>query len=130
MELNRAGSYIAEIKQILAQARQRAYAAVNTAMVEAYWLVGRRIVEEEQNGKERAEYGKEIIKNLSLELSNEFGKGYSERSLREFRQFYQTFPDLLVTTQSASGQSGQNKWRRLFAISVNPIWRTVFAKLH
>ncbi len=130
MELNKAGSYVAEIKQILAQARQKAYAAVNTAMVEAYWLVGRRIVEEEQNGKERAEYGKEIIKNLSVELSNEFGKGYSERSLREFRQFYQTFPDLLEIGQSVSGLSEQNKWRTAFAISVNPIWRTVFAKLH
>jgi F0F1-type ATP synthase membrane subunit b/b' len=46
--------YILEVKQILAQARQKAYSAVNTAMVEAYWLVGKKIVEEEQNGKERA----------------------------------------------------------------------------
>ena len=62
-------------------------------MVEAYWEIGRRIVEEEQNGKERAEYGKEIVKNLSKELTEEFGKGYSYRTLREIRQFYLMFSD-------------------------------------
>lgn len=63
-------------------------------MVEAYWEIGRRIVEEEQNGKERAEYGKEILQNLSKELTEEFGKGYSYRTLREIRQFYLMFSDL------------------------------------
>ena len=63
-------------------------------MVEAYWLIGERIVEEEQQGKDRAEYGQEIIKNLSMELKNEFGAGFSERSLREFRQFYMNFKEL------------------------------------
>ena len=62
-------------------------------MVEAYWEIGRRIVEEEQNGKERAEYGKEILQNLSKELTEEFGKGYSYRTLREIRQFYLMFSD-------------------------------------
>jgi predicted nuclease of restriction endonuclease-like (RecB) superfamily len=103
---------------------------VNTAMVEAYWLVGKRIVEEEQNGKERAAYGKEIIKNLAIELSQSFGKGFSERSLREFRQFYQTFPELLSITQIGTNQLEENFERTAFAISVNPIWRTPFANLH
>lgn len=62
-------------------------------MVEAYWSVGRRIVEEEQQGKERAEYGKEIINTLSDELSTTFGKGFSPRNLRNLRQFYLCFPD-------------------------------------
>jgi predicted nuclease of restriction endonuclease-like (RecB) superfamily len=122
--------YILEVKQILAQARQKAYSAVNTAMVEAYWLVGKKIVEEEQNGKERAAYGKEIIKNLAIELSQSFGKGFSERSLREFRQFYQTFPELLSITQIGTNQLEENFERTAFAISVNPIWRTPFANLH
>lgn len=74
-------------------------------MVEVYWEIGRRIVEEEQNGESRAAYGKEVLKKLSLELTVEFGKGFSERSLREFRQFYSYFPDF------------EN-------------WRTVFAKLN
>ena len=79
-------NYINEIKRILKNARQKAYTAVNSAMVEAYWEIGRRIVEEEQNGKE-------IIKNLSKELTEEFGKGYSYRTLREIRQFYLMFSD-------------------------------------
>ncbi|ERK51473.1 PDDEXK nuclease domain-containing protein [Leptotrichia wadei] len=91
MEISK--NYINEIKTILKNARQKAYTAVNSAMVEAYWKIGRRIVEEEQNGKERAEYGKEILQNLSKELTEEFGKGYSYRTLREIRQFYLMFSD-------------------------------------
>jgi predicted nuclease of restriction endonuclease-like (RecB) superfamily len=60
-------------------------------MVEAYWNIGKRIVQEEQHGKERAEYGKEIIKKLSEELTTEFGKGFSQRTLWEMKQFYLTF---------------------------------------
>lgn len=94
--------YIIEIKQILNEARAKAYSAINSAMVEAYWSIGKRIFEEEQHGQKRAEYGKEIIKNLSEELTNEFGKGFSERSLREYRQFYLNFKEI-------------EKWRTLFA---------------
>ena len=86
-------NYINEIKRILKNARQKAYTAVNSAMVEAYWKIGRRIVEEEQSGRERAEYGKEIIKNLSKELTEEFGKGFGERNIRNIRQFYVLFSD-------------------------------------
>lgn len=86
-------NYINEIKKILKDARQKAYTAVNSAMVEAYWEIGRRIVEEEQNGKERAEYGKEIVKNLSKELTEEFGKGFSRRTLWEMRKLYVYFSD-------------------------------------
>ena len=86
-------NYINEIKKILKNARQKAYTAINSAMVEAYWEIGRRIVEEEQRGKERAEYGKEIIKNLSKELTEEFGKGFGERNIRNIRQFYVLFSD-------------------------------------
>ena len=86
-------NYISEIKKILKDARQKAYTAVNSAMVEAYWEIGRRIVEEEQRGKERAEYGKEIVKNLSKELTEEFGKGFSRRTLWEMRKLYVYFSD-------------------------------------
>jgi len=130
MELNKKANYLFEIKQILLDARQKAYSAVNTAMVEGYWLVGRRIVEEEQNGSDRAMYGKEIIKNLSFELMQSFGKGFSERSLREFRQFYQTFPELFLLEPALTVQSSDKIQRTAFAISVNPIWRKPFAKLH
>lgn len=94
--------YIQDIKQILAQARQRSYQAINTAMVEAYWKIGEKIVLEEQNGKDRATYGKAIIKTISKELSDEFGRGFSERNVHYFRKFYLTFPDAeILQTLSA-----------------------------
>lgn len=93
--MNKLGNYIQEIKQILAQARQKAYAAIDTAMVHTYWMIGRRIVEEEQNGNDRATYGKEVIKNVSIELTKEFGKGFSETNVKYFRQFFNCFPDLI-----------------------------------
>lgn len=94
--------YIQDIKQILAQARQKAYTAINSAMVEAYWQIGKRIVEEEQDGKERADYGKEIIKTISEEMTKEFGKGFTDRNIRNFRQFYLTFsnPEIWKTLSS------------------------------
>ncbi len=82
---------IDEIKTILAVARQKAVTAVNFAMVEAYWLMGKRIVEEEQNGATRAQYGEGIINMLSRALVAEFGKGFSVANLRNFRQFYLVF---------------------------------------
>jgi len=87
-------NFYSDVKEILAQARSRAYNAVNTAMVEAYWLIGKRIVEEEQKGEERAAYGEKILQLLSKELSVEFGKGFSYSNLRNFRQFYLTYPDI------------------------------------
>jgi len=86
-------SFFQDIKNILQQSRQKAYVAVNFAMIEAYWHVGKRIVEEEQAGKQRADYGSFLIKSLSKELSVEFGKGFSVANLKNFRQFYLTFPD-------------------------------------
>ncbi len=84
-------AFISEVKKILEQARQKAYSATAFAMIEGYWLMGQRIVEQEQQGKLRAEYGKELLKNLSAAL----GKGFSTRTLREIRQFYLFFPDLI-----------------------------------
>lgn len=90
-------SFINEMKQIVQQARQKTYAAINAAMVEAYWQLGKRIVEQEQAGKERANYGKQLLKSLSEELTKEFGKGFSTNSLYYFRQFYITFPEIFPT---------------------------------
>lgn len=86
-------SFLNEIRELLRQARQRAYAAVNFVMVESYWRIGKRIVEEEQQGKERADYGAFLIRELSKSLSEEFGKGFSVANLKNFRQFYIAFPD-------------------------------------
>ena len=87
---------ITDIKNILAGARQNAYRAVQSEMVSAYWRIGERIVQEEQHGAARAQYGKEIIKTLSAELTREFGRGFGERSLREIRQFYLYFQNIEI----------------------------------
>ncbi len=87
-------SLFVEVLQILKTARQKAYTAVNSAMVEAYWHIGKRIVEEEQQGVKRAAYGEAILKTLSKALTTEFGKGFSYANLRNFRQFYLTYPDV------------------------------------
>jgi len=82
------------VAEVLEQARSKAYHAVNFIMVEAYWNVGRMIVEEEQYGRERAEYGAFLVRNLAVRLTGALGKGYSEPSLWNMRQFYQRFPIL------------------------------------
>ncbi|MDX9881716.1 MAG: PDDEXK nuclease domain-containing protein [Prolixibacteraceae bacterium] len=108
--------YIDDIKVILETAKQQVYTAVNSAMVQAYWLIGKRIVEEEQNGKERAEYGSFLIKNLSIELTQEFGRGFSEQSLKNFRQFYIVFSNLPISSTPWSqlpNQKSSTPWSQL-----------------
>ena len=78
------------IKEILANAREKAYKAVNFAMVEAYWNVGKIIVEA-QGGNEKAEYGQTLVKNLSTKLTENFGKGFTITNLKYMRQFYLAF---------------------------------------
>ena len=85
--------YIADIKTILVESRKYVKQHINYAMIWAYWLTGKRIVLQEQNGENRAEYGKEIIKKLSVELTKEFGKGFSVQSLYNFRMFYERFTE-------------------------------------
>lgn len=80
------------VAEVLRAARTQAYRAVNFAMVEAYWHIGRMIVEEEQQGQERADYGTALIRHLSVRLTEEFGKGFDARELRRIRQFYLSFP--------------------------------------
>ena len=80
------------VAQIIEAARTHVSRTVNTAMVHAYWLIGREIVEVEQEGKERAEYGEEVVKRLAGRLSKRFGKGFSYPSVKRMKQFYLTFP--------------------------------------
>ena len=81
-----------EIKETLLASRDQAYNAVNFAMVQAYWQIGRIIVEHEQNGSIRAEYGKYVLQQLSERLTDEFGKGFSVRTLQQMKKFYTLFP--------------------------------------
>ena len=80
-----------EIRNLLKEARKSIVSNINTTMTKTYFLIGKRIVEEEQNGNERATYGKNLIKNLSKKLTNEFGKGFSERNIEQMRKFYKTY---------------------------------------
>ncbi len=85
-----------DVCAIIERGRTQAYAAVNNAMIETYWRVGKRIVDEEQSGQERAAYGQHIIELLSNELTLRYGKGFSKRYLAYFRKFYLTISDLEI----------------------------------
>ncbi|MFH2064920.1 MAG: PDDEXK nuclease domain-containing protein [Pseudomonadota bacterium] len=82
------------IRSIIEQARNSISRAVNTAMIDAYWHIGRMIIEEEQKGQQRADYGKQLIQNLSDKLTAEFGKGFSPQNLWNMRLFYLKFSAL------------------------------------
>ena len=82
-----------EIKETLLQSRNQAYSAVNFAMVQAYWQIGRIIVEHEQNGSLRADYGKNVLQDISEKLQQEFGNGFSVRNLQQMKKFYAMFPN-------------------------------------
>ncbi|OYY74866.1 MAG: hypothetical protein B7Y40_02635 [Gammaproteobacteria bacterium 28-57-27] len=99
-------TFHADIKNILEQARSKARSAVSAAMVEAYWLIGRRIVEEEQRGQHKAEYGACLIEDLSAALTADFGKGFSYANLYNYRQFYLTFPDQAILYTTCRDLSG------------------------
>lgn len=91
-EVNSADTLYTQIQGVLQQARQQAKRSVNQAMVLAYWQVGRLIVEHEQGGQDRAAYGAQTLQVLAQRLTAEFGSGFAVQSLRNYRQFYQTFP--------------------------------------
>nr|MCU0342018.1 DUF1016 N-terminal domain-containing protein [Spirosomataceae bacterium] len=83
---------IEQIRGIIASAQERAIRSVDTERVLMYWQIGRVIFEEEQQGKDRAEYGKYLIKSISDTFQPQFGSGFSVRQLERYRQFYRTFP--------------------------------------
>lgn len=83
--------FYSQIKDIMTHARHKVYRNANSVMVEAYWLIGKSTVEK-QGGKEKAEYGKGLIKELSEQMTKDFGKGYSKRNLEMMRLLYITFP--------------------------------------
>jgi DUF1016 N-terminal domain len=104
------GEFYESIAEVLRAAHINAYRAVNFVMVEAYWNIGRMIVEEEQNGKERAEYGAALIKNLSVRLRDEFGKGFTESNLWNIRQFYLVFPSQDAQSQKLYALRRELTW--------------------
>ena len=89
-------SFVSDLKNIADEARQQAYRTADLLLVVRNWLIGRRIVEQEQAGKERAEYGKQILKLASRTLTEEFGKGFGLTNLKNMRSFYLTFSNLRI----------------------------------
>lgn len=89
-------TFVNDVRVIIEQGQQTAYAAAGHAAVVTYWYVGRRIVEEEQQGENRAEYGKKLIDTLSASLMEEYGSSYNAKNLRSFRSFYLKFKDFEI----------------------------------
>ena len=90
---------LSDIRDIIAQARERVARSINHELTVAYWHIGRAIIEEEQRGKLRADYGKQLVKDLSVQLQAEFGSGFSAPNLWFMRQFYLTFPILYAVSR-------------------------------
>jgi len=88
---------ILDIGSLISNSKDKVYKVVNTILVETYWNIGRYIVEYEQKGEERAEYGKKLLKKLSKDLTKEFWKGFSERNIDRMRQFYVFYPELWIS---------------------------------
>ncbi|WP_439258072.1 PDDEXK nuclease domain-containing protein [Lonepinella sp. BR2271] len=101
-----------QIAEIIHQARNQVRQTVNVAMVQSYWHIGRLIVEDEQQGESRAEYGKYVLKDLSERLTEMFGKGFDERNLRKMRQFFMAFP----IRDSVRPELGWTHYRRLLRV--------------
>ena len=87
---------VSDLRSIVSKARSKAFAAVNYSLVERNWRIGQRIVEQEQNGASRAEYGKHVIEIASAALTKEFGKGFSETNIMNFKKFYLKFKELTI----------------------------------
>ncbi|GFP20348.1 hypothetical protein HKBW3S03_01850, partial [Candidatus Hakubella thermalkaliphila] len=91
---------ITDLASLIEQGRKAAVRHVNTALVATYWLIGRRIIEYEQKGKERAEYGEELLQKLSQDLNRRFGRGFSPDNLEAMRRFYLSYPIEISETPS------------------------------
>ncbi|MCX6308257.1 MAG: PDDEXK nuclease domain-containing protein, partial [Bacteroidia bacterium] len=121
-----------QIKAVLDEARTKISRSVNSAMVQAYWNVGKYIVEYEQKGEQRAEYGKNVINGLSVRLMKEYGSGFTTSNLKYMRQFYLCFPishavrDQLTWTHYRAIIKVQNEKARQFYLdeSIHENWST------
>lgn len=104
---------INDLKSIIDLSQKQAYSLVNITLVKRNWLIGKRIAEEELKGEDRAEYGAEIIKTLSKELTDIYGKGFTKSNLYSFYSFYKTYPNIF---QSPIGKSNLLTWTHYFVL--------------
>lgn len=113
LEHNNYNQLVATIGSLLQAGKQKAFQKVNTILVETYWNIGKQIIEFEQAGEERAEYGSELLKNMSKDLKANFGKGFSRSNLQNMRLLYQKFPIF----QSVSGKLSWSHYAELLSVS-------------
>ena len=127
----------ASIEVLVSNAKTKVAQTVNQTIIHTYWHIGQHIVEYEQKGKERAEYGTKLLKRLSEDLTKAFGKGYSWRNLQRFKKFYELFPIVPTLSAQLENQKGQplvaksknSKGQTLSAQSVNTKLQTAITKL-
>lgn len=110
------GDLLADAKAIIEAARSVAYRSVNVALVQRNWLLGKRISEEDLKGADRAEYGKQVIQRLALQLTAEYGKGFDFGSLYKFLQFYKKFPILDSLSPKSGGLLSWTHYRKLLQV--------------
>lgn len=109
--------FLSDIQQIVDTARSNAYTAVNVALVQRNWLIGKRIAEEELKGENRAEYGEKIIKSLSQSLTEIYGKGFTKSNLYQFVQFYKFFPNIFHTVCGKSSLLPWSHYRTMLRVT-------------
>ena len=114
-----------DAQHIIEAAQSFAYKAVNIAMLQRNWLLGKRIAEEELQGKDRAEYGAEIIKKLSSELTKIYGNGFTKTNLYTFTEFYNAFPNIF---HAVSGKSSENIFHTMSGKLENENFHTLCGK--
>ena len=119
-------NFVNDVRSIIEHGRQQAYAAVGQVAIATYWNVGRRIVEEEQHGEARAEYGSQLIPMLAEQLTQEYGNGYGRRNLAYYRQFYLTFRDCKILHELVQNLAWTHL-RRILSVS-NPQARIWYLK--
>lgn len=95
-------SLISDIGHLLEEARKKVYYQINLVLVKTYWEIGKRIIKFEQKGKEKAEYGSGLLDNLSWDLTERYGKGFSRDGLERMRKFYLTFPNSATLSRKLS----------------------------
>lgn len=105
LEKKHYGGLLKDAEQIIERSQQHAYVAINTLMVERNWLLGKRIAEEELQGEDRAKYGAQLIKQLSANLTEKYGKGFSNVNLYGFVRFYKCFPEIFYAVRKKSDEN-------------------------
>ncbi|MBI3813531.1 MAG: DUF1016 domain-containing protein [Nitrospinae bacterium] len=125
MKIQNYPTLITDLSSFIEQGRKAVVRYVNTALVATYWLIGRRIVEYEQKGKERAEYGKSLLQKISADLTPHFGKGFTERNLEHMRQFYLAYPEISHTVCAELTEDESSKKSHTVCAELEPITHTV-----